>query len=141
MSEKKIKAPMDYTVDEMDLMRTDKKRSEEYHQIMSMRRKAIRKQKAAEKKDKEFPAGEVLDRMAREHPKEYRKVVKAMGKSLMAELDLKLQSTTEYPPDTVRDWRMTIRAIERGIWFPTTPQRGTWKPPKQKSAFEKFMNS
>ena len=141
MSETKTKKPTDYTEDEMDLMQIDKKRSKEYHQIMSMRRKAFRKEKEAKKKEDEFPAGEIIDRMSRENPQGYKKLVKAMGKAVIAELDLKLQSTTEYPQDTIRDWRMTIRAIERGMWFPTTPQRGTWKPPRAKSAFEKFMNS
>ncbi len=140
--ETKPKDPMSYTDIELEAMRLDKKCSAQYHGVMKLRRKIIRAKKAEHKaKQERIPTGEEIDRIRRDSPKDYNALVKKLGKAYAEKLKHNLASSTLYPPDTIRDWRMTIRAIERGIWHPTTPQMGPWRAPKQKNAYDKFMSS
>lgn len=135
------KDPMSYTENELEAMRIDKKCAVQYRDIMKFRKKVIRAKKA-KLADKDIdPPGEVIDRLRKENPQEYAKLVKKMGKKVAKQLQHNISSSTIYPPDTIRDWRMTIRAIDRGFWHPTTPMLGAWRPPKTKTAFEKFMSS
>ena len=135
------KDPMSYTEDELEAMRMDKKCAVEYRDIMKFRKKVMRANKAKDFEKDMDPPGEMIDRMRKEKPQDYAKLVRKMGKKVAKQLQHNISSSTVYPPDTIRDWRMTIRAIEREFWHPTTPMMGAWRPPKTKTAFEKFMSS
>ena len=134
----KTKGPMDYTELELAEMQADKKKSVLYKTIMKARRKIIREGKTDELLK---VSGEELDIMRRKDPKGYKESVEILGEQKKQQLFVRLRSSTDYPIDTVRDWNMVIKAIERGIWHPTTPQLGAWRPPRRMSAYERFMNS
>ena len=139
--EAKPKDPMSYTDNELEAMRIDKKFAGQYRDIMRFRKKVIREKKAEDAEKNVFPPGETIDRLRKEQPRKYADLVKTMGAAVKKQLEHNLATSTSYPPDTVRDWRMAIRASERGLWHPKTPQMGAWRPPKQKSAYDKFMSS
>jgi len=138
--ETKAKDPMDYTEIELELMKSDKAKTQVYHTIMKARRKIIRAEREA-KDDRIIISGAELDLVRKTRPKEYDKLVKKLSAQYRADLLIKVHSSTEYPQEIIREWRMIIKAIERGIWHPTTPQLGKWRPPRAKTAFEKIMES
>jgi hypothetical protein len=131
------KEPQDYT--ELELATLKLKHPKLYKEVMEIRRKIARAEK--EKNQPPFISGEELDFLERKNPQKYKKLVTELGKRKIAELTKRLNSSTEYPKDTVLEWRMVIRAIERGIWWPPTPKRGAWRPPKRKSNYDRFMQS
>ena len=85
--------------------------------------------------------GQELDILQRKNSTEYKKVCEALAQQTKRELLARLNSSTQYPIDTVRQWRMIIHAINTGRWHPTTPKLGTWKPPRRMTPYDKFMNS
>ena len=141
--EDKPKDPMSYTDIELETIQIDKRPSmqSQYRDIMALRRKINRAKKKKEEEKRFKISGEELDRLRKEDRKAYAKAVKALGKLYKAELLIMIQSTTEYPGDTIVGFKRTVRAIDEGRWHPTTPQMGTWRPKRRRTQFDKHMDT
>ena len=141
--EEQPKDPMDYTDIELETMRLSKQPlvQNRYAGIMKLRRTINRTKKAKAAAKRVTIAGSDLDTLRKDDPGEYRKTVKILGKQYKAELMIMINSTTPRPIGTIVDFKKTVRAIADGRWHPTTPQLGSWKPKRGKSAFDKHMDT
>lgn len=137
------KDPTSYTDIELEAMRLDKKPliQLQYNGIMKLRRKINRDKKKKAAEEKVTVSGEEIDRMRKEDKKGYAKLVKTLGKRYKKELLIMINSTTQYPQDTIIGFKRTVQAIDSGLWHPTTPQMKAWRPKRRRTAFDKHMDS
>ena len=110
------KGPMDYTEKELRKLQLSKSAFDQdvYQNIMKERRAIIRKKKE-EEDDRIIISGAELDLIRKRKPKDYDKIVRKLARQRKTELERRLDSTTEYPGDTIASWRVELKAIDNGV--------------------------
>lgn len=129
----KVKSVMDYTEDELEEMRVLKPKK--YHEVMKLRRKKIRAEKAKKKEQVPKMTMNELRKLEKDDPAEYKKVMKLMQKARKSELKARLGSINPYPEETLQAARIELKAMDKGIWYPN------FRLPRRKTAVERFLES